>query len=49
MIESFLFVKSLDYTLVSHAFILGNSGGVFIIILNLLRLRPVNKLKVIVL
>jgi drug/metabolite transporter (DMT)-like permease len=47
MTGSFLFVKSSDYTLVSHAIILSNSGGVFIIVLSLLRLRPVNRLEVI--
>jgi hypothetical protein len=46
-IASILFVKSSDYTLVSHSIILCNTGGVFIIILNLFRSIPVNKLEMI--
>jgi len=44
---SLLYIRSSDYTLVSHSVLLANSGGVLIIILNVIRLLPVHKLEII--
>ncbi|CAI2373993.1 unnamed protein product [Moneuplotes crassus] len=44
---STMFLFSSKFTLYSHTMVLANSGGVFLIIINVLRLLPVNRLEVI--
>lgn len=47
MFASLLFVKSIDYTLISHSIILWGLGGVFIVVLNFISLLPVDRLEVV--
>jgi drug/metabolite transporter (DMT)-like permease len=46
LIGSILFIKSSEYTLVSHTLILANAGGVLIIILNLFKGILVHRLEI---
>jgi len=45
-VASTFYLWSSDFTLVSHTALLSNMGGVFIVVVNLLRLAPVHSLEI---
>ena len=47
LVGSILYVKSSNYTIVSHSILLSNLGGVFIILLSVVRCLPIHKLEII--
>ncbi|CAI2367282.1 unnamed protein product [Moneuplotes crassus] len=46
VVADVFFIWSSDYTLVSHSYLLANLGGVFIVLMNLIRFLPVHYLEI---